>query len=81
MERLSYLNTNTNFHTDLENPIILKGIAFLMPRKSALIADEMGLGKTIQVIISIRLLFRSGLLKNVLIVLINPLKIILNQNF
>ncbi|MEY4861327.1 MAG: hypothetical protein RL059_1026, partial [Bacteroidota bacterium] len=35
-------------------PYQIKGIAFLMPRKSALIADEMGLGKTIQVIISIR---------------------------
>jgi len=56
-------------------PYQIKGIAFLMPRKSALIADEMGLGKTIQVIISIRLLFRSGLLKNVLIVCPKPLVI------
>ncbi len=56
-------------------PYQIKGIAFLMPRKSALIADEMGLGKTIQVIVSIRLLFRSGLLKNVLIVCPKPLVI------
>ena len=56
-------------------PYQIKGIAFLMPRKSALIADEMGLGKTIQVIISIRLLFRSGLLKNVLIACPKPLVI------
>jgi len=35
----------------------------------------MGLGKTIQVIVSIRLLFRSGLLKNVLIVCPKPLVI------
>ena len=31
-------------------PYQIKGIAFLMPRKSALIADEMGLGKSIQTI-------------------------------
>lgn len=54
-------------------PYQIKGIAFLMPRKSALIADEMGLGKTIQVIISIRLLFKSGLLKKVLIACPKPL--------
>ncbi len=56
-------------------PYQIKGVAFLMPRKCALIADEMGLGKTIQVIVSIRLLFRSGLLKNVLIVCPKPLVI------
>lgn len=54
-------------------PYQVKGIAFLMPRKCALIADEMGLGKTIQVIISTRLLFRSGMLKRVLIVCPKPL--------
>ncbi len=54
-------------------PYQIKGIAFLMPRNSALIADEMGLGKTIQVIVSTRLLFRSGILKNVLIVCPKPL--------
>lgn len=54
-------------------PYQIKGVAFLMPRKCALIADEMGLGKTIQVIISTRLLFRSGMLKRVLIVCPKPL--------
>ena len=29
VERLSYLNTNTKFHADIENSIILKGIAFM----------------------------------------------------
>ncbi|MSR30713.1 MAG: DEAD/DEAH box helicase [Gemmataceae bacterium] len=54
-------------------PYQIKGIAFLMPRRSALIADEMGLGKTIQVIVAIRLLFRAGILNRVLIVCPKPL--------
>jgi SNF2 family DNA or RNA helicase len=46
----------------------LEGIAFLMPRHSALLADEMGLGKTAQAILAIRLLFQSGMVRRVLIV-------------
>ena len=34
-------------------PYQLEGIAFLMPRHSALLADEMGLGKTIQTILAL----------------------------
>jgi SNF2 family DNA or RNA helicase len=46
----------------------LEGIAFLMPRHAALLADEMGLGKTMQAILSLRLLFQSGLIRTALIV-------------
>jgi SNF2 family DNA or RNA helicase len=54
-------------------PYQIKGIAFLMPRHAALLADEMGLGKTAQVIISLRLLFQSGLIRRSLIVCPKPL--------
>ncbi len=56
-------------------PYQVKGIAFLMPRHAALLADEMGLGKTAQVIISLRLLFHSGLMRRALIVCPKPLVI------
>ncbi len=56
-------------------PYQIKGIAFLMPRHAALLADEMGLGKTAQVIISLRLLFQSGLIRRTLIVCPKPLVI------
>jgi SNF2 family DNA or RNA helicase len=56
-------------------PYQIKGIAFLMPRHAALIADEMGLGKTAQVIISLRLLFHSGLIRRALVVCPKPLVI------
>jgi SNF2 family DNA or RNA helicase len=49
-------------------PYQLEGIAFLMPRHSALLADEMGLGKTIQTILALRLLFHAGLIHRALIV-------------
>jgi SNF2 family DNA or RNA helicase len=49
-------------------PYQLEGIAFLMPRHAALLADEMGLGKTMQAILSLRLLFQSGLIRNALVV-------------
>ena len=49
-------------------PYQLEGIAFLMPRHSALLADEMGLGKTAQAILAIRLLFQSAMIRRVLIV-------------
>src|SRR6516165_8004028 len=54
-------------------PYQIKGIAFLMPRHSALLADEMGLGKTAQVIIALRLLLNSGLIRRVLVVCPKPL--------
>lgn len=54
-------------------PYQLEGIAFLMPRRSALLADEMGLGKTMQTILSMRLLFQSGMLRRVLLVCPKPL--------
>ncbi len=54
-------------------PYQVKGIAFLMPRHAALIADEMGLGKTAQVIISLRLLFHSGMIRSALVVCPKPL--------
>jgi SNF2 family DNA or RNA helicase len=56
-------------------PYQFKGIAFLMPRHAALIADEMGLGKTMQTIVSLRLLFYSGLIHNALVVCPKPLVI------
>ena len=56
-------------------PYQLQGIAFLMPRSAALIADEMGLGKTVQVILSLRLMMSSGLLKRALVVCPKPLVI------
>jgi SNF2 family DNA or RNA helicase len=54
-------------------PYQLDGIAFLMPRDSALLADEMGLGKTMQAIVALRLLFQSGLINRALIVCPKPL--------
>ena len=54
-------------------PYQIQGIAFLMPRHAALLADEMGLGKTIQVIVSLRLLFKAGLIHRVLVVCPKPL--------
>jgi SNF2 family DNA or RNA helicase len=54
-------------------PYQLEGIAFLMPRHSALLADEMGLGKTMQTILSIRLLFQSGMIQRVLLICPKPL--------
>jgi SNF2 family DNA or RNA helicase len=54
-------------------PYQLEGIAFLMPRHSAMLADEMGLGKTAQTILATRLLFQSGMISKVLIVCPKPL--------
>jgi SNF2 family DNA or RNA helicase len=54
-------------------PYQLHGIAFLMPRHSALLADEMGLGKTLQVILALRLLFHAGLIRTALVVCPKPL--------
>ncbi|MGL4422872.1 MAG: DEAD/DEAH box helicase [Gemmataceae bacterium] len=54
-------------------PYQLEGIAFLMPRHSALLADEMGLGKTMQTILSLRLLFHQRLAQRVLLITPKPL--------
>lgn len=54
-------------------PYQLEGIAFLMPRHSALLADEMGLGKTAQTILALRLLFHAGLVRRALLVCPKPL--------
>jgi SNF2 family DNA or RNA helicase len=54
-------------------PYQLEGIAFLMPRHSALLADEMGLGKTIQTILALRLLLQAGLVRRALLVCPKPL--------
>lgn len=50
-----------------------RGVAFLFPRHNAILADEMGLGKTMQAITTIRVLIRSGLLKNALLICPKPL--------
>jgi len=44
------------------------GIKWLYDRTSALLSDEMGLGKTMQAIIAARLLFREGLISQILVV-------------
>jgi SNF2 family DNA or RNA helicase len=49
-------------------PFQFEGMAFLLPRHSAVLADEMGLGKSMQAISSIRLLVRSGEARRVLVV-------------
>ena len=50
-----------------------QGIAFLYGAHHAILADEMGLGKTMQAITTIRLLFRSGECRRVLLVCPKPL--------
>jgi SNF2 family DNA or RNA helicase len=54
-------------------PYQYQGIAFLYPRYSAILADEMGLGKTMQSISAIRMLLRSGEIKNCLLICPKPL--------
>lgn len=54
-------------------PYQLEGIAFLLPRTSAMLADEMGLGKTAQAILALRLLFHQGLIRRGLVVCPKPL--------
>jgi superfamily II DNA or RNA helicase len=44
------------------------GIKWLYDRSNALLADEMGLGKTMQAIIAARLLWRDGLINQVLVI-------------
>ncbi len=50
-----------------------QGVAFLYGAHYAILADEMGLGKTMQAITTIRLLFRSGECRRVLLVCPKPL--------
>ncbi len=54
-------------------PFQYAGIAFLFPRYHAILADEMGLGKTMQAITTIRMLLRTGNVKNVLMICPKPL--------
>ena len=49
-------------------PFQTLGIKWLYDRDSALLADEMGLGKTMQAIIAGRLLWREGLVDQILVV-------------
>ena len=49
-----------------------QGVAFLYGSQFAVLADEMGLGKTMQAITTIRLLFRSGECRRVLLVCPKP---------
>ena len=54
-------------------PYQAQGIAFLVPRSSALLGDEMGLGKTMQAIVATRVLLGTGLARRVLVVCPKPL--------
>ncbi|MDR1492523.1 MAG: DEAD/DEAH box helicase [Planctomycetaceae bacterium] len=54
-------------------PYQRSGVSFLYAAHRAILADEMGLGKTMQAITTIRLLIRSGELRNILLVCPKPL--------
>ncbi|MDR0521743.1 MAG: DEAD/DEAH box helicase [Planctomycetaceae bacterium] len=54
-------------------PYQRQGIAFLYSAHFAILADEMGLGKTMQAITTIRLLLRTGEIRNVLLICPKPL--------
>ena len=54
-------------------PYQREGIAFLYGAHFAILADEMGLGKTMQAISTVRLLLRTGEVRNVLFVCPKPL--------
>ncbi len=54
-------------------PFQFAGIAFLFPRYNAILADEMGLGKTMQCITAMRMLLRTGQVKNILLICPKPL--------
>ena len=56
-----------DFYSDLRG-YQKEGISWLVNSPSALLADEMGTGKTVQVVNSLRLLFRQGRIQSVLIV-------------
>ncbi|TWT97067.1 ATP-dependent helicase HepA [Botrimarina colliarenosi] len=54
-------------------PYQMEGVAFLCPRRHAVVADEMGLGKTMQAITAMRLLVHRGDVRRVLLVCPKPL--------
>ena len=54
-------------------PYQFEGVAFLYSRFAGILADEMGLGKTMQAITTIRMLFCSGEIRNVLLICPKPL--------
>ena len=54
-------------------PYQYEGIAWLFSQSAALLADEMGLGKTMQTITAMRLLFRAGQIRRVLLLCPKPL--------
>lgn len=54
-------------------PYQYAGISFLFARHAAVLADEMGLGKTMQAITTVRMLIRSGLARNILLICPKPL--------
>ncbi len=71
---LTQLYSDNNLHFPFE-PFHYQweGVSFLYSRTAAILADEMGLGKTMQAITTIRLLLRSGDLRNVLLICPKPL--------
>lgn len=71
---LELLLTERSLHFPFQPfPYQMEGVAFLYARHAAVLADEMGLGKTMQAITSIRLLLRTGEVRNVLMVCPKPL--------
>ncbi|MEO0529316.1 MAG: DEAD/DEAH box helicase [Planctomycetota bacterium] len=54
-------------------PYQMEGVAFLCPRRQAVVADEMGLGKTMQAITAMRLLVHKQEARRVLLVCPKPL--------
>lgn len=54
-------------------PYQMEGIAFLCPRRHAVVADEMGLGKTMQAITAMRILAHRGETRRILLVCPKPL--------
>lgn len=54
-------------------PYQLEGVAFLCPRRHAVVADEMGLGKTMQAITAMRILAHRGETRRILLVCPKPL--------
>ena len=71
---LEYLFSGTTVEFPFEPfPYQYAGVSFLFARHSAVLADEMGLGKTMQAITTIRLLIRSGLARQILLICPKPL--------
>ncbi len=71
---LEYLFSGTTVEFPFEPfPYQYAGVSFLFARHAAVLADEMGLGKTMQAITTVRLLIRSGLARNILLICPKPL--------